>query len=270
MARRVRSGGPAFSLFAFQDIITCVMGIMLLLTLILSLQVVVTPSRGLTPQMEVRADSLAAETTSLLAEIAAMEAQLTEQAKLLNSGAIINRELLERTQQAAAVDLARSSEDINRINMLVENAESTMEGVEAKHKLSEDDLKAVPELQSEITQLSKALEEITSGRRRIYNRHDSKAGTCWIVELTSATSISVAAMDRPEETRDFPSVTALLEWIEPQAGGDSVLMLLIKPDAAGEFVELNKRLIEIKIPFGFDLLPQEAVSVEKTKEGGMP
>ena len=51
MARRPRSGAPAFSLFAFQDIITCVMGIMLLITLMMSLQIETATGTGMDPEM---------------------------------------------------------------------------------------------------------------------------------------------------------------------------------------------------------------------------
>lgn len=102
------------------------------------------------------------------------------------------------------------------------------------------------------------LEEIRSGRKRVYNAHNSTARTCWMVEITSPSNIQIALLGNGEATEFFPSNEKLLEWARPLANQDIALMLLVKPEAAGSLETLSKSLVQMKIPFGFDLLPQDA------------
>ena len=70
MSRRKRKNHSQFSLFVFQDIITCVMGIMLLLTLMMCLQitsVIAATEHSAASQM---VDELRSQAAALSAEVA--------------------------------------------------------------------------------------------------------------------------------------------------------------------------------------------------------
>jgi hypothetical protein len=69
-------------------------------------------------------------------------------------------------------------------------------------------------------------------------------------------------MGRIAPQREFRSVAELITWIEAQKGKDVAFMLLIKPDAADGMEPLTAKLIEMAVPFGFDLLPQDATAID--------
>ena len=99
MSRRKRSNHARFSLFVFQDIITCVMGIMLLLTLMMCLQITsVVASADAAPAAQMVSE-LKQQAAALAAEISKLESEASEQASLLESGAIDDPELLRQVQR---------------------------------------------------------------------------------------------------------------------------------------------------------------------------
>ena len=50
--------------------------------------------------------------------------------------------------------------------------------------------------------------------------------------------------------------------MKSRKGHDVAFMLLIKPNAADSLEELTKELVELAVPFGFDLLPQDATAID--------
>jgi hypothetical protein len=46
-------------------------------------------------------------------------------------------------------------------------------------------------------------------------------------------------------------------------------MVLLKPDAAALFDQISETLIPLGIPFGFDLLPQNATAFEEPPKGAV-
>jgi len=262
MARRARTGGPAFSLFAFQDIITCVMGIMLLLTLMMAMQVVVQPGTALTPEMQGEASSLRAEATSLLADIQSLEEVVSQQSAMLNSGAILNQDLLQRTRDIAAAETSTVHSEIARLNGLVDRSGQRLIEVEAESEASKQDVLEIRKLQAEREELRRKRDEIQTGKRRIYNRHDSVAKVCWLVEITSPQEIRAAVMEQKSPPVSFASMQELSDWVTSQKGNDIALMLLVKPSAANGLSDLTALLIKTRLPFGFDLVPQETVVID--------
>lgn len=266
MGRRRRSGGPAFSLFAFQDIITCVLGIMLLLTLIMSLQIVISPVTGLPSTMKDQANQLAAEATALLREISSLEQQIADQMAALNSGAILNSELLRQSRDIAVDESTAAQSELIRLEHLVSDSADRKADVDARFHDLDTIVQESARLEDERSARIRELEEIRSGRKRVYNAHNSAARTCWLVEISAPDDIRVALVGEEVAGSHFSSIEELLVWTNTQANQDAALMLLVKPAAAGSLEALSKSLVRIKVPYGFDLLPQEASVLDLGKE----
>jgi hypothetical protein len=135
MPRRKRAATPAFSLFSFQDIISCVMGIMILVTLILALEVIdggeakqvsdvqdrIAANRAIISQLQVEIDrmraalqeaatvadgvigvdpvKLAEDAQVLREQVAKLEKQLAEQQ---STGSALQQEITKTNQELAA------------------------------------------------------------------------------------------------------------------------------------------------------------------------
>lgn len=266
MGRRKRTGGPAFSLFAFQDIVTCVMGIMLLLTLMMSLQIQSTPETQLQSKVKGRAALLAQEASRLLSEIDRMEADLAVQGNALTSGAVLDPVLLERTRDRVRQDSASAEAESQRVQMLVQTSSAALSDVRSRHgEIAQ--IQAESELlASEVLKGRQELQDLKSGHRRVYNAHESSSKSCWLVEISSPTDIRLAVMGDEENASVLEDIPSLMDRISTLGKQDVAVMLLVKPDAASDLGPLSTSLIENKIPFGFDLLPQDVVVLGSTME----
>lgn len=269
MAKRARTGAPAFSLFAFQDIITCVMGIMLLLTLMMSLQVNVSPGSGMDDKMQVTIQKLADETQKLLRDTVAMEARVEEQLAVMKSNALLDTAILEKSRNQVSADVTAATRDLNRVKEVADAAAENLKGVGLEFEKRQADVKETRRLEQEIQEIQKNLEELRSGNRKIYNAHDSAAKTCWLIELSTTRDIKVAELGQQASPRLYSSVQQLLEWMKGVSSDDVAFMILLKPEAAELFDQISETLIRLRIPFGFDLLPQDATAIEKPTEGAV-
>lgn len=265
MSRRKRTGGPAFSLFAFQDIITCVMGIMLLLTLIMSLQIASSPGAQTSSRIRDQAQMLQAESKRLLIEIDAMESRLVEQMSAINSGAILDPTLLSQARDRASREANAAQQEAARISQIVNSSQESLDSIRVRFGEIDQIGAETVALEQLRKKLRQDLQELRSGRKRVYNAHESTSKSCWIIEITSLEDIRVARMGNEENTTRLAGISALIDWVETKQSEDVAFMLLVKPDAANALEQISKSLVKGKRPFGFDLLPQDTTVLQPTE-----
>ena len=270
MARRARTGAPPFSLFAFQDIITCVMGIMLLLTLMMSLQVNVSHGTGMDDAMQTTVTKLTGESQLLLRDTAALEARVQEQLAVMNSSALLEASILMKSRDQLSANMRAAQTDLTRVQELSEASAERLKAVGTQFQVRQGDAEEARRLQQEIEEIQKQLQELRSGDRKVYNSHDSSAKTCWLVELSAADEIKVAELGQLRPPRVFTNIDQLLTWLKAVNSNDVAFMILLKPDAAPVFDQVTETLIPLGKPFGFDLLPQEASAFDEPTEGAVP
>ena len=187
MSRRKRSCSTRFSLFSFQDIITCVMGIMLLLTLLICLQITDTPSRS-SSEVRARAVELRTSVSGLQDELTDLESRVRSNSAILQSGGLSNANLLREKQQDA--EAARAAAERELLSLLQQSASAVQSlsdlttSARTRQALSVEEITRLIE---ETKRQKKTLTDIQDGTRVIYNRYVGSADTCWIVEITSDT-----------------------------------------------------------------------------------
>jgi hypothetical protein len=140
MSRRERSKDVAISLFSFQDIITSVTAIMILLVLILTLELI---TREATKGMAVEDRRVAQELKRSVAEMEARVEQLRQEASNARAAAsdaagFSAKETAEKTARAAreAKDL---KEQISQLEVQLRSAQSTRRTTEGKLAASQKD-----------------------------------------------------------------------------------------------------------------------------------
>lgn len=264
MSRRPRSGAPAFSLFAFQDIITCVMGIMLLITLMISLQIDTAAGTGMDPEMLKSLEMLSQESQGLLNEVDALERQAAEQLSLLNTEAIFDVQILGRSREIMVNEVVEARSDLARLEELQRNSVERLKDVSEKHSVHQGDSERSEQLRQENHKLEEKLQQLRNGQRRVYNSHDSASKDCWLVEISEGNDIQVALIGENKPPQRFASLNDLITWVKSRKGHDVAFMLLIKPNAAESLEALTKELVDLAVPFGFDLLPQGTTALDAT------
>jgi hypothetical protein len=260
--RRQRSGAPAFSLFAFQDIITCVMGIMLLLTLIMALNVNINPGTGMDADIQAAVNMLIRESAGLRSDVETLETRIANQLAILKSGAILNADSLAVSRDKLVDEVTAQQADLARLSELSAESHERLNDAESRSESRKEDEQIIANLKQQKQQLTENLKHVRTGQKRIYNAHTGSSRDCWLIEFTSPSVIRVALMGQAVPGSEFHSVAELISWIESHNGKDAAFMLLMKPDAAECMEPLTAKLIEMAVPFGFDLLPQHATAID--------
>ena len=262
MSRRKRKNNSQFSLFVFQDIITCVMGIMLLLTLMMCLQITATVASDTASPVEQTLDEMKQQAADLAAEVMQLQQLAGEQIVLLNSGAIEDPELIKEQSLTMENENQLANETIRELWQQHTENETSLESIIKTDKDRQAQISETETLRDDNRNLSKRLDELKRGDRVIYNAHNSSATTCWLVELTNATTIQAAELGKSIPPLSFTSQTDLQFWMLQRQRSGAVFLILVKPDAADSFELLSEELRLKSVTFGFDLLPQDKLAID--------
>ncbi len=253
MARRRRSVSEV-SLFAFQDVMASVIGILFFVVLLVALSIVETP----------RAPSDHEETdTSLALERRAQEVQ-AEVARL--------RQRLMELQSArdSTSDVRRRSAELNALNTKLSAAHEEISQVQRGR--TQDEVR-LDELENELHRLTAeadaldealiALKDRARAGPRVSYILDAGPGTPepWLVELTGR-SIRVATHDGTSAVLTFGGADlearrqGFLSWLRQQDPKQTYTVLLIKPSAVEFASQLAADLEKLGFRVGTDLLPE--------------
>lgn len=262
MPRRRRRVATRFSLFSFQDIITCVMGIMLLLTLIICLQITSTTGRSST-QVKQQSDELEAAVATLQSRLADLQQQVQKNTVLLTSGGLTDINLLREKQQQAEAAQAAASEELRELlsrSAATAQALARLEATaQSQQEQNEQDLTSLQQRTQRTRQL---LQQISDGTRIVYNRYQGSANACWIIEVASDNSIQAALIGTARPPQAFNNLNDTLSFIRNKHRENAEFLLLIKPAAGTAIDLLTGTLREEQIPHAFDLLGPSQTAID--------
>ncbi|MFC1757867.1 hypothetical protein ACFL2H_03745 [Planctomycetota bacterium] len=270
MSRRNRES-VAFSLFAFQDIITSVTGIMVLITLMLALELVLRDESSPTGETT----KIVEQIQSTIADIESMEEKAGELKDRLSTGtdsigdvagfdaASVNSELgeLDNFNHKLTADLRKIIKD---------QADAAKREADAENKRAAKapDADRVKILHEQIQQKQQTLDDLKSSKRVIFNPTDGSAKTPWLVEvfketiLTAKTGVTAA----PET---FNEVDSFTEWcVNHRNAQTEYFVLLVKPDGIANYQLIRQHLKSKGFDLGYDLLSAEQVAIDPVKGAG--
>lgn len=245
------------------------MGIMLLLTLMMCLQitVAVAPSRPSSSAQTIQ--QMQQQAAALSNEVAELQQSVDEQLALLNSGALMDPNLLKN--QAATMEAANAAarDAVQAAVQRQVNAQAMLNEVQQTAQASNQP-QQIAELEKQNQELQKTIEQLKSGSRVVYNGHDSDARTCWLVEMENSTTFRAAELGRSQPPRTFASVDAVSAWILQTHQQGAAFLLIVKPQAASVLDGLSSTLRAANVAFGFDLLPQQASALDPVTGAAAP
>jgi hypothetical protein len=268
MTRR-RGSGPPISLFSFQDIITSVTAILIVITLLLALELVATMAgpAGSAARVAMELGGLAA---SLEKEYSrqreALDVEESANARVAATG---RAELVERIDRAKRilVEISASRERLREGQIALEARETAAlaKRVSAA-KLREE----MDEAARRVTALREKILRTTSSKRVVYAMPRGSEKFAWILVLEpdAAELAPVGRAAQPERYRDAVGVSAESQAIA-RVAADSVgvpyVLILIRPGSAERFVSADKTLSNLGALWGFDLIgPDEPVLDSET------
>jgi hypothetical protein len=289
MARRKRKK-VTVSLFAFQDIITATTGIMILLTLILSLSLVVAQARSPAVQTENVIVDLETALADVQGEIESLEGDLDylEEAAGEVAGYTsgkLEKLLEEESKQVEhlndeSVDLAAKVGDAEKQNSewddrLKEQRRKRSELSVDRDKLREEQTqleRRLADAQEELRFLQQKLADTRASGRVVYNPRAGDGRIAWLVELRQDRILVARAgvVSKPVTfTGRFGIASEFIRWMkETRRSSKDFFVLFIAPDGIGVFDELMSDFSSSGFSYGTDLIKTGTTVVDPQKGGG--
>lgn len=263
MRSRRGQSGPTMTLFAFQDVIMSVSGIMIVVMLLLSLELVTKSER---PGKAVGAEVA----TDLQAEIAAARLARQTLAESLLAADQLIQVAAERTPQQLRREIEQAEADAEAIEADLADLATRQKQVEKEREAAAVEQFDQQPLEAELAALTiqerELVEQVTVEQRDdrpVFTLPQGERREGWLV-VVAANEISVAPLGRPAvpvtfvgESRWIASrsaVSQFLAWLETLPGSSLYLLLLVRPGGIDAFDELQPALQSRGIAHGFDVV----------------
>lgn len=267
-SRRRGSVSTPFSLFAFQDIITSVTGIMILVTLMLALDLL--QRKASSPPNQTAA--VTADLESAIAEnerqIAQLQAELGRLQSELRDATRFNasqlRDQLADTRELQA-DVQRELQAFEREKQQIEQQRAR---VEQERQRRASDAETIDQLADKIQETKEQIQELKQSNRLIFNPGAGSDKNPWLVEVDAA-GLTAARMGRAERPTEFGDVPAFQRWLAQRNVGSDYFVLLVKPGGIDAFHEALERLQQRNFDVGYDLLATDRTAIDPETGAGV-
>lgn len=262
MARR-RKSNVAFSLFAFQDIITSVTGIMLLITMMLALELIKRKEESPPVQTQQTTDKVEDAIASNQNEIAQLRSLLAASDEQLKYDAETLRRKLTSLKEANTV-----------FSSQIENLEANQEETERRKNEAEEALsqtaspQQIQTMQQRVSELQQQLAELKESNRVIFNRPAGESKTPWLIEV-SGQSIQVAQVGVAAPPQVFSAPAELRAWASSHGVGSTYFVMMVKPSGLNQFNIVKQDLEDLGFDIGYDLLSEDQQAIDAQTGAGV-
>ena len=265
-----RGQTTAVSLFAFQDVMAGVIGIVFFAFLMLALNVVEAAATAQEPQPEValerlhidlaakqeERDELADQVDAALAKLNAMT---TFDARRIE----LEIEKLHARIAAAEADIEEAIQDCSATDVAIAAVTAERDALASDLAEKEDELQGETDRKRELAEKAKALEgDLTAERANIaYIRGSGVRKRPWLVEVTGR-EINVGLVDKPHAVSRFVGgyssqrITDFLNWAEGLSPYSNYFVLIVKPSGFPTSLEIHRRLASKRFEIGKDYQPE--------------
>lgn len=268
MARR-RAHGTAFSLFAFQDIITSVMGIMVLVTLILALELVTVKAQSPAVQTVKQIDSIQESIAQLQAEIQRLEQLVQQKADVVNDAPSLDAKTLQASSTRLQEDIQRLQQEVAEKDREVIKRRSQLEkrrNQDAKDGRGEQ--QELDELAKRIAELKEELQE-TKSEDRLYFNEGVKDKTTFIVEV-SPNGLTAAQIGISAAPKAFRGVGDFQRWLSTLNSDKDAIYFVVKPKGSLLFQQASEIVTKHRIDFGYTTAATRQKVIDPNTGAGPP
>lgn len=268
MSRRGRSG-PSVSLFAFQDIITSVTAILIVIVLLLVLDLVQRKESRNHPVDQIATD-LKSRLETLQAEIDRLQAQA-------DSSTTAVQQVSTVTEASLATDIDALRANIEKVTRAIEKSKERLTEIEPQLQANRALITATEHLKREAEELTgqsskiqAEIEELKEQNRTIFTAPRGFSGNGWVMVI-EAERIQVAPMGRAMVPVTFSGTEEKLlgnrlsqqfiDWNKNQKPSIGYWLLLIRPDGTEVFDALQDELDRQNANYGFDLVDSQQMII---------
>ena len=273
MGRRPKRSNPV-SLFSFQDIVTSVTGIMVLVTLLMSLEL--SQRQFATPAVQTAAiaDDLQAAIASAEREMRGLEARVAAGGEAVNELAGFDASRVKAELAELKVQTPEIERDVAALRQRVESARGRRQSAQAKHEARKADRELADQLAEMIDQTQRRIERLRTSNRIIYNRAKNAAKDAWIVETTDQ-QIAAAPLGTATRPTVFAGgmrkerLNACLAWAKGRNRAKEYFLLIVKPDGIETFSDLRDGLSNLGFDLGFDVVAADQTVIDPETGAGI-
>lgn len=263
MGRRRRAN--PFSLFAFQDIITSVMGIMLLSALILAVELVTQkPTSASSQAIESAHNAIIVSVKAIRADLERITKELdaaTENAVAAAADLVADA---PHRRTVATDRMARLGVDLEALQKAIDSTLKQITELEAREFDRRPDRDRLEALTQDLAEMTSELAELRSGKRMFFRELPGMSKTPWIIDL-SAERILLGPFPHAGDDKlgaavnSFAELDALLEYVRALPPSDHYFAVMIRPSGVAMHGELISALHDRGYQLGYDVLADDQV-----------
>lgn len=266
MARR-NSAIPRFSLFSFQDIITCTTSIFLLITILLALDLAQQTEKSPQVQAPQVVQELAREQKQLDGQLADLEAEIRSQTEMLNSGLLIDVAVMQSHVEDSDNRAQQLTREQQRLAVLETRATDQQRELQQRQEQRAPEKDEIKQLQERLNEAQKQVAEMKSINRVFYNVTVGSGRTPWLIEMGHQ-RIVVAQAGVQGTPQIFNATGPFLAWANQQSPTQLHLIVLLKPDAVADYDAVIEKLRGKGFTIGLDVLKVDQQAIDPVKGAG--
>jgi hypothetical protein len=262
MGRR-KAQGPSVSFFAFQDIITSVVGIFVLITLIMMVDLVTRKASASSSRkfVEDTYSSAIADLELQLQELQNQSSKFEAMSAKVGNVQAFNKEEVARDLKASIQSLNRQIERTEsrnqEIQRVIDAQNKGLSDMQVEIQKKSPDREELAKLLQQLEKLDSKIGELDSEEPLIFKSQSLEGRTVVIVDISS-TELSI--LDLGSEQRKTYRGSSLAKdfesWIRANRTGRYHYFLLIRPGGARAFSEIRQTLDTNGASYGYDVLDQ--------------
>ena len=260
MARR-RATGFSVSFFAFQDIITSVVGIFVLITLVMMINLVAQTATS-QPVASKTADLYSDAIQDLEKQLEVLLARSNELDKLASSVGTVqlfNKEdiVKELTQDLKAYDdqIERTKKRNFEIQQL--NSQQSQDETQLQIEMNNrsPDREELAALMKELDKLDTKVDQLKTDIPLVYKSQVLEGRRIVVLDIAQS-NLSLLDLDKNQRVTlgASDSASSLEKWLNQNDVGRIHFMLLIRPQASAKFLNIRNFLDSVNASYGYDVL----------------
>lgn len=272
MARK--KSAPSVSFFAFQDIITSVVGIFVLITLIMMIELVSKKIEGQSSGNQV-ADTMSKTVALLESELAQLRQRASELSQQSSAVAGIQRFNVEEVRADLEKEIQRNEEQTKRFEALNQQsrrvlvaAETELDQLQQQSASSEQDRTELKKLIDKLEYLDTLVGQVTSEEAMIFRNSplngrdvtvvDIQEREITLLDLSSGKRLSFSGIDR---------IVNFIAWVDQKPMASSHFLLLVRPGGTGAFSTCKEHLNDNGVSYGYDVISNDRTLKMRSEMG---
>jgi hypothetical protein len=271
---------PPISLFSFQDIITAVTAIMIVIVICLTLELLDRTTASAETVATVAVEELRLAVNALQTQLQAFELQEASDPSMLAEAAAVTPNALASQITELEHLLVDAKAALNQERTRAEQLQQESAKVDAQRFNARAELSELEQLDERVRHTQSRLQSLQNTKRPIYAmpRGSTREGWLVVVNANSIEAARIGVTSPPVEFQRTPGLggtettaaSQCLKWIDTARGTERYFMVVVRPGGAELFQKLEDGLQSRQISYGFDVTSADQPLLDPVVGTGAP